>query len=874
MSPYKGGVPGSLCYGQAHTSLDGYKDVLRWRLYAGAQGGRLARQYLCEAVEMPIHSLLSVVIKHTELPPVIDFIMLSKHVAKLSFLVEKTHYTGFCQSGYSPKRRLSLGHTSTAPATPIISFIGSTEDLHRRCVRKLDADVRNTGASRDEREASTYGTIRDDNDLTGAATNNPVYPTNPALRQIPMIATLMAGTYIDDSDLISGTAASPSPAPSSSPVLSVYRRKTSPIWQYCRREEGRSIPAAWVDSNGTKWWHCQPCFDKKRAKKYNYCGGSSAIVNHLRKEHNIIISGRQETRREVTQSRLGDITAFLANGTLVSTKKRKATAEVDALDQATLRELYCRYTVACSLSFAHVEQPAFRDFIRYIRPAADDLLPRGVPTYRGTILVYITGTFVPLTWALLVTPRSGDTVKNDLQWGYDNKKEFVKRALQNALSSIHIVPDNWTSPNCLGVIGFTVQFVTEDHGLQSLVVRIKELEGQHSGENMAEAIMEFIREYGIATKVGYFMMDNATNMNTMIDKVSDDLEHEFEVFYDPLPHRLRCFGHIINLAVMEFLMESDHPQQIPTTDPRAIGKLHNIVVYITWTPQRLQTFTGLTDGLRLRRDNDTRWNSWHSMVEWALRTKVRQGITIFCAQEPALQDDALTSSDWVTLAEIHKFLEPFHDATMANEGTGNSISDVLPTMDYLLHHIEAAKEATTIPHLATMMETTWAKLADYYELTEDSPVYSAATVLNPSLKWAYMEKTWDDKNEWIERAKARVGELWREAYKSTTPALFFDQLPHKSQVQDDQMAKATIFNMDDDEYEVYCREPVVMSQRSGDGSPNLSLMAIDLLSIAPMSTETERLFSKAKLSVTDQRGSMNIETLNLLNAYDPGTGAL
>ncbi|KAM4060909.1 hypothetical protein HRG_014378 [Hirsutella rhossiliensis] len=41
-------------------------------------------------------------------------------------------------------------------------------------------------------------------------------------------------------------------------------------------------------------------------------------------------------------------------------------------------------------------------------------------------------------------------------------------------------------------------------------------------------------------------------------------------------------------------------------------------------------------------------------------------------------------------------------------------------------------------------------------------------------------------------------------------------------------------------------------------------MAIDLLSIAPMSTETERLFSKAKLSVTDQRGSMNIETLNLL----------
>jgi hypothetical protein len=57
-------------------------------------------------------------------------------------------------------------------------------------------------------------------------------------------------------------------------------------------------------------------------------------------------------------------------------------------------------------------------------------------------------------------------------------------------------------------------------------------------------------------------MDNASNMNTMIDKVSDDLEHEFDIFYDPLPHRRRCFGHIINLAVMEFLIG----KRSPTTD--------------------------------------------------------------------------------------------------------------------------------------------------------------------------------------------------------------------------------------------------------------------------------------------------------------------
>lgn len=49
-------------------------------------------------------------------------------------------------------------------------------------------------------------------------------------------------------------------------------------------------------------------------------------------------------------------------------------------------------------------------------------------------------------------PRSGDAVKSDLRSGCDNKKELWKRALQNTLSSIYIVPDNWTNPNCMGVI--------------------------------------------------------------------------------------------------------------------------------------------------------------------------------------------------------------------------------------------------------------------------------------------------------------------------------------------------------------------------------------------------------------------------------------
>ena len=43
--------------------------------------------------------------------------------------------------------------------------------------------------------------------------------------------------------------------------------------------------------------------------------------------------------------------------------------------------------------------------------------------------------------------------------------------------------------------------------------------------------------------------------------------------------------------------------------------------------------------------------------------------------------------------------------------------------------------------------------------------------------------------------------------------------------------------------------------------PNLSKMAIDILSIPAMSAEPERLFSGAKLTITDQRNRMQPDTI-------------
>jgi len=43
------------------------------------------------------------------------------------------------------------------------------------------------------------------------------------------------------------------------------------------------------------------------------------------------------------------------------------------------------------------------------------------------------------------------------------------------------------------------------------IIRLRQLGGSHTGSNIAVLIMEILRDYGIAEKLGYLMGDNATN---------------------------------------------------------------------------------------------------------------------------------------------------------------------------------------------------------------------------------------------------------------------------------------------------------------------------------------------------------------------------
>lgn len=137
----------------------------------------------------------------------------------------------------------------------------------------------------------------------------------------------------------------------------------------------------------------------------------------------------------------------------------------------------------------------------------------------------------------------------------------------------------------------------------------------------------------------------------------------------------------------------------------AIGRLHNIVTYITRSEQRLRAFEAVqlaiapaNKPLRLVKDIGVRWNSTFAMIQRALR--LEPAIDRYCRQwrslagnEYDLKSDLLDDQDWEELRHFEELLQPFNKATKRIEGNAIASSygalwEVLPTMDYLFNMLK------------------------------------------------------------------------------------------------------------------------------------------------------------------------------------------
>ena len=170
-----------------------------------------------------------------------------------------------------------------------------------------------------------------------------------------------------------------------------------------------------------------------------------------------------------------------------------------------------------------------------------------------------------------------------------------------------------------------------------------------------------------------------------------------------------------------------------------------------------------------------------------------------------------------------------------------------------------------------------------------SPFYAAALILNPARRTRYIETHWPKK--WAKPTLVKVKKLW-EKYREevvplpTTLPFSYDN-PSKELLEldaFDQIAlslRTVARPASEDEYEDYNSQESYDPGKKGALAwwcqdtqrqrwPRLSLMAIDILSIPPMSDEPERVFSGARRTVTWDRGQMEPETIEMRECLSIG----
>jgi hypothetical protein len=602
------------------------------------------------------------------------------------------------------------------------------------------------------------------------------------------------------------------------------------------------------NKHGQKIWYCKRCSYSQAAH--------NRVRGHLRDKHCVVVSEQHSIKKlghGIAIDRLFRQQAARQGGHDVERDRYLRTSvDEDAYNQALVNLI-----TAHSLPHSLVEWPEWYALLHTVNHMA----PRVVTQSRGQIPKLLEASF------------------------FRHRENLVSR-LKAWSTQIHFSVDIWSSPNHHSFLAIVAHFIDRDsRQLRKALLALRELEGAHSGEAIAEMFLEVVDSYGVRNKIGYLTLDNAYNNDTMMRYVAEICR------FNAAHRRLRCHGHIINLAVQAFLFgknkdaSDEAMRQVSQLSCKeqegvveraetaaawrqygALGMLHNLVVWIRSSTQRYQAFMQAA-GRMIPQDNSTRWNSWYRMIHTAI--VLRKELNSFMDDrylENDIKLDYLHPEHWQELQEIQDFLQPFYEITKDTQWDKTSLDEVICSMDFLVTHYKAAMGQ--FRHNVTMVDrimTSWYKFDDYYTRTDDTPVYAAAILLHPSLREAHLREAWKDQLQYVSPAIEAVRQLWNEFKPQQEPEVEEDLSAYEAY-------KKRIYQKSSchDEFSRFIEGPTLPIGASSALSwwleptqetsyPSLHRLAITIFSIPAMSAEAERVFSGARRTVSWDRSRLSAQ---------------
>ncbi|SJK99091.1 uncharacterized protein ARMOST_02377 [Armillaria ostoyae] len=204
-------------------------------------------------------------------------------------------------------------------------------------------------------------------------------------------------------------------------------------------------------------------------------------------------------------------------------KKQSMDAKGD-WDQDKFERLLAEWLVACDQPFEEVDRPEFRNLLSYAHHhSLEDL-------------------HIP----------HRDAIRRQIMKMGEDSIEETRKMFEELEGKVSISLDAWTSSNNIAFLATVAHYVTNEGQHEDLLIDFRELIGRHTGENMAEAVWDTLTLYGLRDKVIAFMMDNATNNDTLMKGIECRCRREGIIFDEKLS-RLRCMPHTVHLAAIKLL---------------------------------------------------------------------------------------------------------------------------------------------------------------------------------------------------------------------------------------------------------------------------------------------------------------------------------
>lgn len=337
------------------------------------------------------------------------------------------------------------------------------------------------------------------------------------------------------------------------------KKKTSHIWDH-----GFEIVHA---ENGTRHYYCRICVDEKRDISYTplVLNGTSSIHAHYRSKHDINSSGNLNSLERASSVTSAGATA--------------SPGPVEIIFQQTLERfklLLIKWMVLCHIAFMQLENNYFRDLLNFLNPSMGNLVP------------------------------SRTTFRHWIFEEFAIQKAKLRKELRRSKSNIHLSFDLWTSPNAYSIIAIISHFIDSNGYRRTKLLAIRQLKGDHSGENISKHVLKVIREYRIRKQIGFFILDNASTNDTAVDHILCSLYPEMSEKARKR-RRLRCLAHVTNLVAKAFLLGQKAEEVVDELliaehhfdlekisrvwkKNGVLGRLQNLIRYIRLSPQRRQKF--------------------------------------------------------------------------------------------------------------------------------------------------------------------------------------------------------------------------------------------------------------------------------------------